>query len=649
VIIQNKLRQKISWISSCYIEDYFNSYKNFVATSDFEMGFSDVPLLNMAEFTENNIFVEGTNDMILDRSTTVEDQKIDITRKFRPYSELKTDLPWIINVTSYYIIANDEIGKCIRNETALCSMVQDKFTWEKANKALENLAFHLSSVYSLRIRLTIPKPEDYNNIGPRAIVNVSISDSNTNYTFYYFPDDSVKIDFIGVNFLAKVGSKVGDGQDNWDEVQAKTSSMFHDCSIGLGYSGLGIISPKNTDDICKFFNVTPTTCSPNSIDPYFNNPCKDFTGSYDNVCIGSMLYGYGCDSNKICNYEKIDCSTIGGGECKNGACKPNSCKDLDKGDELEYYTKSSVIYDGGTLGDVCDGDVLKEAVCSDGYPTYEDVNCEKGCDDGACVSDCPPLICQKLKDLVLSKYDTKCGDPNYNKTADIDKDGDVDIDDVSSVLLACNNGALCQQWYDNITDPCPECPPLICQKLVDLIKSIGYDTKCGDPNYNKTADIDNNGIIDIFDTSSVGTQCGTDGTLCQQWYDDPINPCPVACGDNICSPGENCPADAVGCPDNVCYEPTCTNGCGEVFVPVGQKDETCNDTAGCASPPCGCNGSGSCVTITSCGNLICEPGEDCIICHKDCACSTDEKCCDIDGKGICCVDKLFPCPAGCPV
>ena len=45
------------------------------------------------------------------------------------------------------------------------------------------------------------------------------------------------------------------------------------------------------------------------------------------------------------------------------------------------------------------------------------------------------------------------------------------------------------------------------------------------------------------------------------------------CGNNVCGANENCPADASYCTDNTCYEPTCTNGCGETAVANGETDE----------------------------------------------------------------------------
>ena len=42
------------------------------------------------------------------------------------------------------------------------------------------------------------------------------------------------------------------------------------------------------------------------------------------------------------------------------------------------------------------------------------------------------------------------------------------------------------------------------------------------------------------------------------------------CGDGNCDSGENCPADADVCTDNVCYDPTCTNGCGQDPITIAE-------------------------------------------------------------------------------
>jgi hypothetical protein len=68
------------------------------------------------------------------------------------------------------------------------------------------------------------------------------------------------------------------------------------------------------------------------------------------------------------------------------------------------------------------------------------------------------------------------------------------------------------------------------------------------------------------------------------------------CPNGICSASENCPADASACTDNMCYEPTCVNGCGQDAISAGGVDEACNAASGCVSPPCQCDGYGTCLS-----------------------------------------------------
>jgi len=459
-IMKNKFRQKISWVSSCYLDDYYDAYQDFAESSGFDMTFSNVCLLNVKEFTDSKFSVGGTEDMVFHRYSTADDQMIDITRSFKPYSELETKFVSMIEVAEN-MVNSDILGRCVRNETHYC--IHEEFSRDEANEKLNDLAGNLMSstcagvsnesceAYSgsglgaftqcdnrkcdvdvsgypvvdckgtvscsyysneascnangciwnsgVKIELKIPEDADYKTTGPRAIVNVSIYEDNKNYTFYYSPDDKVGTGLIGVNFLAKVGVS----GDNWDQVPV-TSLAFYDCDVASGYSGLGIISPKPVkDDICKFFDVAPITCSPTNLNPFINNPCEDLTGTYEDVCTDSnTMYEYRCDSSKICKYEKINCADVStSSECKYGACKPSDCIDNDAANPFPYFVSSSIDYNGGEYSsdDECSGNVLKEAVCKDGYPKVEYYDCPNGCDNGACVNDCCPSVDVNIHDV----------------------------------------------------------------------------------------------------------------------------------------------------------------------------------------------------------------------------------------------------------
>jgi len=72
-----------------------------------------------------------------------------------------------------------------------------------------------------------------------------------------------------------------------------------------------------------------------------------------------------------------------------------------------------------------------------------------------------------------------------------------------------------------------------------------------------------------------------------------------SCGDGVCGAGENCPADAGNCADNICYEPTCINGCGQTAVIYGGNDESCLS-------PNMCNGAGNCIAGPCAGITQCS-------------------------------------------
>ena len=104
----------------------------------------------------------------------------------------------------------------------------------------------------------------------------------------------------------------------------------------------------------------------------------------------------------------------------------------------------------------------------------------------------------------------------------------------------------------------------------------------------------------------------SDGQGLSRCVDD--SSCIVTCPNGVCATGENCPSDATSCSEEppVCYSRTCVNGCNNPPNPIasGQQDSEgsnrCDNTLGCSSPPCQCNGSGSCISkptsvqVTSC-------------------------------------------------
>ena len=120
-----------------------------------------------------------------------------------------------------------------------------------------------------------------------------------------------------------------------------------------------------------------------------------------------------------------------------------------------------------------------------------------------------------------------------------------------------------------------------------------------------------------------------------------------------CQASVSCPSDAAICPTDSCYDPTCTNGCGQTPSPYGTSDEGCNTTKRCDGlgnckftngQSCGsdsdCASDLCCVDTclekgrACCTNGVCEMNETSSSCSIDC----DESC----GNSLCEAGEVCP-------
>lgn len=146
-------------------------------------------------------------------------------------------------------------------------------------------------------------------------------------------------------------------------------------------------------------------------------------------------------------------------------------------------------------------------------------------------------------------------------------------------------------------------------------------------------DANNNHILDPGPNWDWGTETGNDNlaALCHNYYSATSeDECKKVCncqtgttsggGGCVCNPGVFCPSDAGSCPQPaICYLRTCDNGCNAANaptsspIPSGSQDSgRCDDTQGCATPPCMCDGTGNCVNnIVTCPDGVCSVGENC--------------------------------------
>ncbi|MBN1941411.1 MAG: heparinase II/III family protein [Candidatus Diapherotrites archaeon] len=120
-------------------------------------------------------------------------------------------------------------------------------------------------------------------------------------------------------------------------------------------------------------------------------------------------------------------------------------------------------------------------------------------------------------------------------------------------------------------------------------------TGVSDGDYSYTKDgIAQTGVVATGGILSIPVQLSMH-TLVLQY--EGATTCNGGAPDGTCEAGENCAPDNVGCPDNPCYEPTCSNGCGENPVPNGGNDESC-------AAPKQCDGSGNCIQGMDCVDMI---------------------------------------------
>jgi len=165
------------------------------------------------------------------------------------------------------------------------------------------------------------------------------------------------------------------------------------------------------------------------------------------------------------------------------------------------------------------------------------------------------------------------------------------------------------------------------------------------------------------DETEFGEACdGSDDEACEGLC-LPGCACPApVCGNDVLESGEQCDGTSVGgCPTGVC-DPDCTCQdpvCGNDIV---EEDEECDGSADEACPgQCLPAGDDAACLCNTCGNGVCDAGEDPFSCADDCGCSSSGACsgqapsgcyCDSDclTLGDCCPDvcqACATCSSGC--
>jgi hypothetical protein len=302
-----------------------------------------------------------------------------------------------------------------------------------------------------------------------------------------------------------------------------------------------------------------------------------FNGLVD-ICGGDYSgYGWG------------DCYCVGDGECHTEFGEPTTsidCQDCTSGDTQSCNLPS----DPGTCGECNEG--LK--TCTNGqwgtceqvtFPVQED--CNNALDDDC---DCNP----DYSDSDCLTH-LECNE-NYECVEFPGEGSNVcegNVDCVEPTHLECNGDLECVEVSGTGSNQCNvnlNCESYCGDNDIDTPNGQGFYEVCDGSDLGELSDCS---MIDGFEGGYI--ECLSD---CSDW--DTSNcveeGAEVVCGDGICSEGEFCIQDRFSCPDNPCYEPTCTNGCteaalpGHIFfgLPYEWQDESC-------SGDFMCDGEGNCV------------------------------------------------------
>jgi hypothetical protein len=179
--------------------------------------------------------------------------------------------------------------------------------------------------------------------------------------------------------------------------------------------------------------------------------------------------------------------------------------------------------------DLCTNkNTLREFYCVRASTTetirYKTIRCPSGCSNGACVS-IPAVYCPQLQEALTNSIGSKCGDSNYDKRIDFNRDGKVNTADVSSLSGIFGNETNCKEQLDKAGNPCETAASAAnyCKQLQDLL-SQSYGSQCGNENYDKRVDITNDGKINALDISPLSGNAKNEA-WCSEQLNKALNPC----------------------------------------------------------------------------------------------------------------------------
>jgi len=348
----------------------------------------------------------------------------------------------------------------------------------------------------------------------------------------------------------------------------------------------------------------------------------------------------GCDGK---NYLTCDdgCSWTNNGEVVGECGVLPQCEDLDGGNMPfvkgnisgpEWATLELVSYEDYCIEEGEKEGMLAEYYCVDGQVASESIECELGCEDGACVScldsdggeDYSEFGSVTGKDIVSEEFITE---------------SDICLGNIL-VEKSCRNGYLVDNFFE-----CPyDCEDGACLSI-DCSVEVGNESLCGETYYNST-----------------GSYCNIDGTK-YNLADDNVSICELGCSAGICEVA-TCSDNDVGDYENVTsssandslgnvIEDSCDGDTLKEAVCVEGEVDTVDYECEFGCEEGRCLGESSCEDSDGGLNYF-EKGQTTSCVGDDCIIGENESCLDNEilwesycGKNDEIVFQQFMCPEGC--
>jgi hypothetical protein len=445
----------------------------------------------------------------------------------------------------------------------------------------------------------------------------------------------------------------------WDETCVEEIDQY-----GCGFCGSGPICGDGFCDAPEDCEGCPDDCG----------PCPDDCGN-----------GW-CDIDEDCTSCPADCGPCGGGgDC----CAPNGTPGCDD-DGIESCVCAQDIWCCSNVWDQACVDEITEygcgscggASCGDDWCDLEETceTCPADCGPCGGTGDCcapngtPGCETASIEDCVCAQ-DPWCCSNEWDQTCveEVEDFGCGDCGGATCGDAWCDLGETCEtcpadcgecagcgdgdcSWDEDCTTCSEDCGPCSTGDCCEPQDGPG----CGDQFIQDCVCLDDpwccgnewdQTCVDEVDAFGCG-DCGGGGADCGDGdcdVDEDCEICPADCGPCLgCGDGwcdmvedcESCPADCGPCGTGDCCAVGDAPGCGDIFVQDcvcskdawccdNEWDQTCVDEVegfGCGD----CGGGGA-----ECGDLICQPVEDCASCPQDCgACGGIGDCCEAqEGPG----------------